>query len=278
MARSKALPESKIRRRRRARRLRLFVLLGILFLILLGAIVGLSWLPYIRIQGVVVSGAQHIATSSIEAYASAALSSRTLLVFPSDNIFFYPKRAIQKGLLSEFPALSGAEVKARDFNTIDILIAERRPSARWCGESPAAGEPCLLMDESGFAYGTAADFSLQAYFSYYGEATSTPGFAGSPKQFLTPAEFRALFALVQALARNQEPTEVSRIVVDPVSDVRMSFANGFSVIFALKDAGGDVYERFTLALVSDPFQKRKLSEFEYLDLRFGDKLYYHLKR
>ena len=48
-------------------------------------------------------------------------------------------------------------------------------------------------------------------------------------------------------------------------------------MFALGDDGGDVFDRFSLALQSDLFKKHALSDFDYLDLRFGDKLYYKLK-
>jgi len=49
------------------------------------------------------------------------------------------------------------------------------------------------------------------------------------------------------------------------------------VIFALSDSGGDVYERFVLALTAEPFEGRSTGDFEYLDLRFGDRLYYKLR-
>jgi len=60
-------------------------------------------------------------------------------------------------------------------------------------------------------------------------------------------------------------------------DVSVRFANSFTLRFALSDAGGDIFERFSLALTSEPMKAHKLSDFQYLDLRFGDKLYYKLK-
>ena len=67
------------------------------------------------------------------------------------------------------------------------------------------------------------------------------------------------------------------ISVDAVGDVRVMFTNGFTLIFALSDDSGDLFERFSLALSSGPFVAHTLSDFAYLDLRFGDKLYYKLK-
>jgi hypothetical protein len=59
--------------------------------------------------------------------------------------------------------------------------------------------------------------------------------------------------------------------------VRVSFINGFALLFSLDSAGADVYQRFVLALGADAFQGHTLGDFEYLDLRFGDKLYYKLR-
>jgi len=50
------------------------------------------------------------------------------------------------------------------------------------------------------------------------------------------------------------------------------------VRFAVADAAGDTFERFSLALGAGPFLEHPLSDFAYLDLRFGDKLYYKLKK
>ena len=137
----------------------------------------------------------------------------------------------------------------------------------------------MLMDENGFVYAPAGDFSGDAYFSYYGVATSSTGFVAEPlpRQFLTVEQFHSLAALAKAFADNQSNTRISRVVVDSNNDVHLSFANGFTVLFVLAPRGGDVYERFTLALASEPFLKRSVSDFEYLDLRFGDRLYYHLR-
>jgi hypothetical protein len=67
------------------------------------------------------------------------------------------------------------------------------------------------------------------------------------------------------------------VSVDNNNDVEATFGSGFVLKFALDDAQGDVFERFSLALTSDPFKNKQLSNFAYLDLRFGDKLYYKLK-
>ncbi|MES2006935.1 MAG: hypothetical protein V4436_02375, partial [Patescibacteria group bacterium] len=112
MARRVVLPESRIRQRRRIRRARLAIVLGVLFLIIFGVVVGLSWLPYIRIHAISVSGNETVSTSTIEAFVKEKIDGRALLVFPKDNIALYPRRAISNALLSEFPTLKEVGVRA----------------------------------------------------------------------------------------------------------------------------------------------------------------------
>jgi hypothetical protein len=279
MARRVTLPESKIRRRKRQARQRMTVGLISFAIVISGGLVGASWLPQIRIQTVEATSTQGIATSSVTDFVKEKISGRVFLLFPADNILLYPKSEIERALRAEYPAAKEAAARIINFKTLEISFVERSTFALWCGESPGSEAPCRRMDENGLAYALAANFSEGDYFRYVGPATTSEGFTASepPRQFLTPEGFRALASLVQALAKNQADTRVGRIVVDEAGDAKLSFENGFSVIFALRDDGGDVYERFTLGLASEPFLNRKISDFEYLDLRFGDKLYYHLK-
>jgi hypothetical protein len=279
VARRVALPESKLKRKKRIRRTRLAILLGVVFILLAGLIVGLSWIPYIRIHSIAVSGTETVSTSSVEQFAQQKIAGRKLFVFPEDNIFLYPKKEIKSGLLAANPQFKSADVHAENFETIGIDVAERHAAALWCGASAGESGECRLVDENGFAY--APDLSLvsPAFVRYTGEATTTRGYTSQtePLQYLTPDGFRALSALVLALDQNQSGTEISSVDVDQNSDVHANFANGFTLLFALKDADKDVYQRFILALASQPFLNKTIADFDYLDLRFGDKLYYKEK-
>lgn len=108
------------------------------------------------------------------------------------------------------------------------------------------------------------------YVRYFGPLAEAP-----IRQFLAPDSFRALFALVGELSKKSG--EVERVMLEEESDVRVLFKNGFSLLFVRTDDGADILSRYTIALGAEPFTKHTLSDFQYLDLRFGDKLYYKLK-
>lgn len=261
-----ALPESRLRARRKRRRTRLAIACGIVVFLLAGALAGASYLPFLQIREVVVSGAQTLEVDIVKEYAQGQLAGRYLLLFPKDNIFLYPKHAIAQGLLSKYPELRAADVGAVNFHTIGVEVAEREPKAKWC-----TGDVCYLMDQGGVVYGSA--YGAEGFVAYRGKTQGST----LPMQYLTPERFEALFALVDALAHNPEAGAVVEAAVDHNNDVFVEFESGFVLKLALDDAGGDVFERFNLALRAQPLAGRPLREVEYLDLRFGDKLYYKLK-
>jgi hypothetical protein len=220
-------------------------------------------------------------------------------LFAKNNIFLYPKASITQSLVTSMPVIASAEVRTVDFHTIGVSIIERQPKAIWCPDTDkiiqtsnttattsiefdtATTTPveldtsgCLLLDQNGVAYAPAGFAAgSNAYKLYYG------AIAGSalPEQYLAPGAFSSLSALVDAIAQNQSQDAITSIEVDANNDVHVGFASGFMLLFPLSADGGDVYNRFMLALQSDVFAGHTIADFEYLDLRFGNKLYYKLK-
>jgi cell division septal protein FtsQ len=227
---------------------------------------GATHLPFLQIRAVEVSGTQTLATTTLEAYALERIKGNYFFTFPRRNIFLYPKQEIAQGLVSEHPELEAVDVHAATFHSIAIKVIERQPKAHWC-----AGSDCYRMDQNGVVYAQAGDEPLVKYHG------SVEGEGWLPKQYLTPDEFEALFALVDALSQKPEVGHVRDVWVDGLGDAEAVFESGFILKFALSDAGGDVFDRLNLALTAEPFTTNPPGNFEYLDLRFGDKLYYKLK-
>ena len=245
----------------------------VLLLLIGGGLVWLSRVSFLQITKVEVSGATTLSTSTIADEVRQKLSGSYWRLFSKDNIFIYPKGQVAAALLSSMPTLESVEMHAKNFNTIEVIVGEREPKALWCGQLPNTGAPCFLLDADGVAYRVAGDTFSQNYERYYGIAVGND----TPRQYLSPEDFRSLSALVDTIAQNQKQENMASVLVDANRDVHLEFLDGFTLLFSLTDAGGDVYERFVLALGSEPFKSHPVVDFEYLDLRFGDKLYYKLK-
>jgi len=263
------LPQSRLRTRRRRRRWFLGGGVAFLCLLVLGGLAWLSRAPFLRVTSVQVVNAQALASSTIAQFAWDQMSGAYGWLFARNNIFLYPRQTISQQLLLQNPGLRAVDVHAQDFHTVVIKVTERTPVALWCDTD------CYYMDEQGLVYAAAPQDGAPTYISYQGPVATTtePGL----RQYLTTEEFQSLAALMAALAQTMPDNPVGQVVVDDNLDTRVYFQNDFLLIFNLKDDGGDIFERFTLALSSDVFKGKTVADFEYLDLRFGDKLYYKLK-
>jgi hypothetical protein len=287
------LPASKVRARRH-RRWGVFSALIIIFILaIFGGLVWLSHASFLRITAVQVSGTQTLSESDMQAVVQDQLAGSYWHLFAKNNIFIYPKATITNALVTGMPVIASAEVRTVDFHTIAVTVVERQPKALWCpdtnptspeatiGHSTATSTPveldtsnCLLLDQNGVAYASAGFAAVDnAYKRYYGTLSG----GNLPEQYLTPQSFNSLSALVDAIAQNQSQDVITSVEVDSSNDVHVGFASGFMLLFPLSADGGDVYSHFMLALQSDAFAGRTIADFEYLDLRFGDRLYYKLK-
>jgi hypothetical protein len=261
------LPGGSIRARRQRRRVIAFSAAGGALILFVAGMVALSHASFLRIESVSIVGAKTTSPEKIKTLAQEQLEGAYAYLFARDNIFIYSKKDIQTSILEENPIIKNVEVEAVDFHTIEITLVERSPKALWC-----KGE-CYFLDEDGVVYADAPAFSSPVYVSYKGKAQD----GGLPKQFLTIDSFHSLSALIDALSQTQPTNPITEVSVDSYGDVHARFQNDFVLIFALSDESGDVFERFTLALTAEPFKNHSLSDFEYLDLRFGDKLYFKQK-
>lgn len=268
------LGESRFKARRRKRRALWVAGVCMSLLLVVGGSVLLARASFLRITTVSVSGASVVSPDTIQTLVQQNIAGNYLFIYPRATILLYPKNTIVRGLLTQFPTLKRVEVKAGPpaggFHTLDVVVEERQPVALWCTD--ASSSACFLLDENGLVYAPAPSYSGDAYKKYLGGASST-----LPWQYLTQEEFRSLSALVNAIAKKESTETVTSITVDPNNDVHLMFRSGFELLFALHDDTGKIFERFSLALTSAPFTAHSLADFQYLDLRFGDKLYYKLR-
>lgn len=263
------LPQSNLKARRRKRRVWLVAGAFGVVVVLATLFSFAAHASFVRVMNIIVSDTGGITEASVERLVRKDLSGSYFFIFPRDNIFLYPKQTIQDSLRTEYAVIKDAKVRAKDFQTIEVALTLRQPAALWCTQEGACG----LMDEDGVVYADAPAFSAPVYVEYSGPLASS----SAQTQYLGSEEFRSLFALIDALSKKDQNNQVRSVVVDETGDVRAYFQKDFLLIFSLHDDGGDVFERFSLALQSDLFKAHTLADFEYLDLRFGEKLYYKLK-
>jgi cell division septal protein FtsQ len=278
-ARSRSLAPVHARKEKRAsplrarRRRHKIMFGGVVLLLLSGMVYGVHWLSYlpqINIQTIQVRGEEHMPEGVLHSYVESQLSDGTYRFLSRTNMFLYPRAALEKGIESSFPRIRSARVFREDpLSTVLIVEAqERQPFAQWC----MTLANCFQMDDTGYVFAEAASSSHAAYSSPY---TFTGDILDSPigKTYI-PGHLPGVLALLRMLQQRGDfiPTGVS---IDGEQDFSVQFEDGFMLKASFGQDADTLARDLQLVLSSDALVGKE-SELEYVDLRFGNRVYYKM--
>ncbi len=200
------------------------------------------------------------------------------------NALLYPKSELVSMLQKEYPRIKSIDVGIADYHTLAITLSERQPSALWCDSAPtiiaSSTDPgtaphCYFLDDTGFVYSESPDFSGDAYFKYYGlvpfDSAIGSSYLSSPSTFVELSKF---VSAVKALKITP-----LYIVATSQDDFTMYIYGGGKIIFDDKTPLSDTTHNLQLLLQSAKLIPQQNGELlvDYIDLRFGNKLYYKVK-
>ena len=273
MAKSSPLLTARSRERKKKKILRWALFLCFLLVIAFVGLVFLARAPQLRISSFDVSGTSPADDAAIRSAVAEAASGDYLVFFPKSDIFLYPAAKTEEGLLAQFPEIRSVSISRAGVSGLKIAVDEKKPGSLWCGDSPdAPRSPCLFLDDSGEAYKEAPVFSSPLYFEYFGElATST-----LPAAFLPLPEFRSLNSLIASLSGIFDPVSA---YMTPEGDIDLSNASGTIAKIAVQKDYSQTIAYFKAFLAAPALGSASVNPdtFEYIDLRFGKKIYYKLK-
>lgn len=155
------------RRRRRQTLLFLFVLC---LLTLSASSIFILRAPFLQIQTVSVEGSQLAPEDAVVATTLASLSGSYARIIPHSNSFFFPRRSLEQVLEDNFKQIDSFTIKRRGLTGLHVSLVERRPAAIVCSGFREVGEEgeCYWSDDKGYVFGALASSSPQAKtFTHY---------------------------------------------------------------------------------------------------------------
>lgn len=262
-------------KRRRAKYLRILYLIIFASFVLLGLTIYISRLERFRIYDTSVSGTTLIEPYDVSKEALGFLDGYYLWVFPKNNIFIYNKKGLLSYLLEKFPRIDQLSIRLDGGNSLLINIQERLPYALWCVKVEAPqGEDCYFMDKSGVVYSKAPRFSGDAYFKYYGLINSENPVG---KKYIEDEEW---FSSLGLFIQHTEKLGLSPyyMLVTDDGEYDLVLFQGGKILFNTQITLDSVVFNLEALLKSSPFASTTdFSNLDYIDLRFGNKLFYKLK-
>jgi cell division septal protein FtsQ len=231
---------------------------------IVGGLAGVSHLNQLAINDVAVYGAKNIQSEALTASVSAGLSNNGFKLFSRRNMFLYPQSTIEKSLSSEFPRIKTVSLSRESFlaQAVVVTIDERVPYARWCKD-----DRCFLTDPTGFIFAESAGEAPQkAYVFSGGLAPQEP-----VGQTFLRGRFYTALALLQALEdAGYVPTGLT---VDSEKDFSVQLTNGPRLMLSFDMSIESVLKNIEATLSAEGLRE-KFNTLEYIDLRFGNRVYF----
>ena len=259
--------------RERRRKMRLLVAIATL-IIAGGAVFGLRALlnlPRLSIESIQIVGAKEVTPETIRVYVDGQIHDGAWHFFSRENIFFYPKRELQKGIPAHFSRIRSADVARTGLfsRELAVKVRERVPLALWCRD----GEECFVFDESGFIFAAGDAVAESELLVFRGGLNQQPN--ESPiRQVFLPDTLKRIVELTERLKEAGFPA--AEVAIENDTDFSMWLMKGFSLRGVFSADPSALVRNLQLVLTSDAL-RAKADQLEYIDMRFGNRVYYKLK-
>ncbi|MEX2052441.1 MAG: hypothetical protein WD991_01970 [Candidatus Paceibacterota bacterium] len=282
---------------KRRRRVNLFKKIS-LFVFIVGAVVTsvayISRVEKLNITNVEVLGNEVIDTESITEVVTNNVSGYYFWFLPKTNFLIYPKDQIVEDLGGNFKRLTDISLNLRQDQTLEVKVSERKGKYTWCGENLVEEEilrsinpeetenKCYFMDDGGYIFDIAPYFSSDVYFRFYGVLSVSDGeYIGN---YFLPGKFSSLVSF--KLNLESMSLRPAALLLKDNGDLELYLAsallppNGPKIIFKGQADYQNLAENLQAALDTEPLKtnfKTKYTQLEYIDLRFGNRVYYKFK-
>ncbi len=243
------------------------VFLGVFLFSLVSLVLTGIWygtrLQSFTISNVSAVDSETIQSEAVKAKVTEVLNGDYWHFIPRRFAWFYPETEIYNKL-AEIERIKDVKVNKISNTELEVTFSEYLPYALWCNEN---NENCYFIDEVGFAFGKAPELTGASLIRYHklGEEPQLRTSLISSVDFDKTKEFGRLLASVGWYAREIE--------VDTVRDVFYIFNDSSEIRTTLEADVDETFAYFQTLKQSKEFSHLKLGNFQYIDLRFGAKVY-----
>ncbi|MBI2054886.1 MAG: FtsQ-type POTRA domain-containing protein [Candidatus Sungbacteria bacterium] len=243
------------------------ILLGLLYL---GAY-KLLRLPYFQIMDIKIEGLIMIPESDIRKFMESGLSGDKWHLIPKSNILFFSPRSASIALGKAYPAVREVTIKKIFPREVSVAIQERTLFAIYCARSGEV-ESCFFMDRDGVLFRQSPNIQGTLILKFASDAAS-PSLGAS---IFTPEEIVKFESWLEEF-KNKVGLRVSSFQFKQNSpkDIWLGTDGGFYVIVTKDSEPSKTAE--IVKTVLDNEVKNNRAKLEYIDARFGNKVFYKLK-
>ncbi len=257
----------------------IFLLLAVL--IFSGAVIAFFYIPKFRVKEIYVNDENISLKEQIESEIREFISGRFFGIIPCDNIFIFPKEKILAAIMGKDLSLKKIDIDLDFPQKIFVASEKRKPEALWCLTPSvsassseqvlqSSGDSCAFVDEEGFIFQPAPFFSGSIFLKFFDERKE-PSETG--KEMLPALEFKKLTLLDSLLSGKN--INITKINLKEGGIYEVYTKEGWYILINDKNNPDDLSAN--LGIILDTIIRDKRPNLEYIDLRFGKKVFYKFK-
>lgn len=218
----------------------------------------------VTLSDVTVRGGETISHDEVRRVAEEKLSGSYWKVVPRAFAFTYPHEDIAASIKA-MERVKDVQVVRSGGTRLSIDFSEYVPHALWC--SPADNTKCHFLDESGYSFSPAPTLQGGSFLRFVavGKEPTAHTQAFSAEEYVTALSLVTKFA--------EAKWYVSRIDIDAAGDAFLTIVEGGEFKVSLKQSADETVSNLLAVLGSEQFAHIKPGNFEYIDLRFGSKVF-----
>lgn len=236
-------------------------LLSVIVLLLAATFYG-TRIAALQITDVQVHGGFTIPHSEVRSVVEQELQGSYLKLVPRTFTWLYPKHAIENRL-DEIPRLKQSEVSL-DGQVAVVVFDEYQPEALFCNEDGS----CFFVDHAGFAFAKAPSLTGSAFIRYMENGKSV-----AVKTQAVESRFMDEAQDFSERVAKELDLYVTHIHVLDALDVVYTVSGGGMIKVSQRMSLDETYDNLKTLLQSEGFMHLETGAFQYIDLRFGDKLF-----
>ncbi|QSH39516.1 hypothetical protein JXR01_00690 [Candidatus Kaiserbacteria bacterium] len=262
------LARSKVAQKRFRVRLLIFGFILIIITSLLGALSWVSFSHVLAVQKTEIIGNSEVRTRAIQETLFRNTQRPLIGLFSRQNTVLYPAAELEGILLYEFPKIKSVTIDSQlTKQQVLVTVAEREPYAQWCRNFNEV-YTCYFIDAEGFIYeeSALADFLIFENGIDESKDDVLRTFV-EPKYFQDVKEFLSKLKVLDVQVKKFVFEGIDgRIYLEPEWEIRIALDKGLETTAVNLEAVLDEYHL-----------RDRLSELQYIDLRFGERVYHTFK-
>jgi cell division septal protein FtsQ len=244
------------------------IIVGALIAAFFGLLTSSIWyitrIDALTIDTVTVHGGETIQHSEVESVVRSRIEGTYLKLVPRAFAFTYPREEIISEV-NKVHRIKNVRIVRSGGDELLVEFDEYVPHALWCKTSDSSG--CFFLDENGYSFSPAPTLVGGSFLRFVSIAKDP----SEHVQAFPEEEYKRVHELVQKFAAAK--WFVSKAEIDAAGDAFLTIVDGGEFKVSLKQSADETVSNLLTVLGSENFAHIKPGNFEYIDLRFGSKVF-----